>query len=48
MVQIDLTIKSNSIDKDLFNKIITAIVQIDVGKDEVVEVLCKPNAIKRI
>lgn len=48
MVQIDLTIKSNSTDKDLFNKIITAIVQIDVGKDEVVEVLCNPNAIKRI
>lgn len=48
MVQIDLTIKSNSTDKDLFNKIITAIVQVEVGKDEVVEVLCKTNAIKRI
>lgn len=48
MIQIDLTVRSNSTDKDLFNKIITAIVQIEVGKGKVIEVLCKPDAIKRI
>jgi len=48
MIQFDLRVRSNSKDKNLFNKIIEAIVHIEVDEDEIVEVLWKPDAIKCI